>query len=177
MSQQAQRRGRLDIAILTSQHETRSAARAAVPGPAHLVHDQVTAAPCPNRLSRLSVRRAARHLQPPDWRVTDAPFIIVSCGARRAAEARRCGRRCGGGWDSGHGGSGSANCGNTARRALRLSAEFAARTGVDGRLIRDLYVILQAISCFYMLDSPPSAISVRARPGDVWSSMGGFSCP
>lgn len=54
-------------------------------------------------------------------------------------------------------GSGNANDGNTARRAFRSSAEFAACTGVDEQLIRDLYVILQAISCFYKLDS--SALS------------------
>ena len=50
-------------------------------------------------------------------------------------------------------GSGNANDGNTVRRAFRSSAEFAACTGVDEQLILDLYVILQAISCFYKPDS------------------------
>ena len=58
-------------------------------------------------------------------------------------------------------GSGNANDGNMARRAFRSSAEFAACTGVDEQLIRNLYVILQAISCFHKLDS--SALSSFCR--------------
>ena len=48
-------------------------------------------------------------------------------------------------------GSGNSNDGNTARRAFRDAADFAACTGIDERLIRDLHTVLQAVSCFHEL--------------------------
>ena len=51
------------------------------------------------------------------------------------------------------GGAGNSNDGNTARRAFGASSEFAACTGVDLQLIRDVHVMLQAITCCYQLDT------------------------
>ena len=49
------------------------------------------------------------------------------------------------------GGSGNSNDGNTARRAFRSPADFAACTGVDEQLISRINTILQAVSCFHRL--------------------------
>ncbi|KAF0295491.1 hypothetical protein FJT64_006415 [Amphibalanus amphitrite] len=51
------------------------------------------------------------------------------------------------------GGSGNSNDGNTARRAFRSPADFAACTGVDEQLISRMGTILQAVSCFHRLDT------------------------
>ena len=51
------------------------------------------------------------------------------------------------------GGSGNSNDGNTARRAFRSPADFAACTGVDEQLISRMNTILQAVSCFHRLDT------------------------
>ncbi|XP_043203108.1 S-antigen protein-like [Amphibalanus amphitrite] len=50
------------------------------------------------------------------------------------------------------GGSGNSNDGNTARRAFRSPAEFAACTGVDQELIDRVGTVLQAVSCLHRLD-------------------------
>ncbi|KAF0287934.1 hypothetical protein FJT64_013657 [Amphibalanus amphitrite] len=50
------------------------------------------------------------------------------------------------------GGSGNSNDGNTARRAFRSPAEFAAGTGVDQELIDRVGTVLQAVSCLHRLD-------------------------
>ncbi|KAF0307092.1 hypothetical protein FJT64_021505 [Amphibalanus amphitrite] len=51
------------------------------------------------------------------------------------------------------GGSGNSNDGNTARRAFRSPADFAACTGVDEQLISRMGTILQAVSYFHRLDT------------------------
>ncbi|KAF0309112.1 hypothetical protein FJT64_019713 [Amphibalanus amphitrite] len=50
------------------------------------------------------------------------------------------------------GGNGNSNDGNTARRAFRSPAEFAACTGVDQELIDRDGTVLQAVSCLHRLD-------------------------
>lgn len=50
------------------------------------------------------------------------------------------------------GGSGNSNDGNTARRAFRSPAEFAACTGVDQELIDRVGTVLQAVSSLHQLD-------------------------
>lgn len=56
---------------------------------------------------------------------------------------------------------GNSNDGNVARRAFRSPEQFAACTGVDKQLIRDLLVVLQAVSCFYPLK--PAALQAFCR--------------
>ncbi|KAF0289703.1 hypothetical protein FJT64_012060 [Amphibalanus amphitrite] len=48
--------------------------------------------------------------------------------------------------------AGNSNDGNTARRAFRSPAEFAAGTGVDQELIDRVGTVLQAVSCLHRLD-------------------------
>ena len=75
------------------------------------------------------------------------------------------------------GGSGNSNDGNTARRAFRSSAKFAACPGVDERLIQDLHVILQAISRFHRLDTSALASFCRRTAQRYVELYGWFPMP
>ena len=56
------------------------------------------------------------------------------------------------------GGIDNSNDGNTARRAFRSPAQFAACTGIDEELIRRVGTVLEAVSCLFQLDTAALAV-------------------
>ena len=75
------------------------------------------------------------------------------------------------------GGAGNANDGNTARRAFREAAQFAACTGLDENIITRIHVALQAVTCFYPLDNEAFASYCRQTAEEYVREYGWYYMP
>ena len=75
------------------------------------------------------------------------------------------------------GGVGNSNDGNTARRAFREAAQFAACTGLSEDIITRIHVALQAVTCFFPLDHEAFASFCRQTAEEYVREYGWYYMP